>query len=108
MAPQAPADKLGRPGISNRGRAQAIVAENGLVAGIVDGKKGLRAAHLVALAGITLQKFVQRRFAAVEGLPIMPFADGLLVPGLAVHLRFGSDFAAASSFGLGLSGSSSR
>src|SRR5260370_15952508 len=38
---------------------------------------------------------------------MMLVGDRLLVPGLNVHFRFGSDFAAASSFGFGLGGFSS-
>src|ERR1035437_685097 len=107
MTAQPAPDKLRRAGIRNRGGTQAIVAENRLAVGVVDRKKGLCAAHFVVLTGVAPQEFVQRRFAAVEGLPVMPFANRLLVPGRNVHFRFGSDFAAASSFAFGLGGFSS-
>src|ERR1035437_4727478 len=102
MTRQPAPDKLRRAGIRNRSGTQAIVAENRLAVGVVDRKKGLCAAHFVALTGVALQEFVQRRIAAVEGLPIVPFADRLLVPGRNVHFPFGTDFAAASSLAFGL------
>src|SRR5260370_31402539 len=108
MALQAAADKLRRSGICNRGRAQAVVSENRVVVGIVDRKEGLCAAQFVALPGIALQELIQGGFAAVEGLPIMPFGDRLLVPPPAVHFCLRSDFAAASNFALGLGGLSSK
>ena len=80
MACQPAPYDLRRPGIVNRGGAQAVEAENGFVVGIVNRKERFRAAQLVALAGVTAQEFIQRFFAAVERFPIMFLADRLFVP----------------------------
>ena len=71
---------LRRPGIVNRGRAQALEAENGFVVGIVNRKERLRASTLVALAGVTAQEFIQRFLAAVERFAIVLLMNGLFVP----------------------------
>lgn len=44
----------------------------------------------------------------MEGVPIVPFADRLLLPCRNAHFRFGSAFAAANSFAFGTGGFSSR
>ena len=68
------------PSIVNGCRTQAIEAENGFLVGIVDGKEGFCPAQLVALPGISAQKFVQRLFAAVERISIVLLANWLFVP----------------------------
>ena len=80
IACQSAAYDFRRTGIVNRCGAQAIAAENGFAAGIVNGKESFRAAPLVALAGVTAQEFIQRFFAAVERFPIMFLADRLFAP----------------------------
>ena len=72
---------IGRPRIVNRSRAQAIEAENGLTIGIVHRKECFGATQIVALAGVALQKFIQRWFAAIEGFAIMLLGDRFFVPG---------------------------
>ena len=108
MACQPAPYDLRRSGIVNRGWAQTIEAENGLVVRIVDRKECFRAAQLVALAGVTAQEFIQRFFAAVERFPVMFLADRLFVPRRHDEDRFGNARAAARSFAFGAGGFSSR
>jgi hypothetical protein len=97
-----------RPGIFDRGRAQAVEAENRFVVAIVNRKKGFRAAEVVALPGKTAQEFIQHVFAAIESAAIVFPADRLFVPCDHDYDRFGKARAAARSFALGLGGLSKR
>ena len=54
-----------RPGIFNRGRAQAVKTENRLIVAVVNREEGFRRAQIVALAGVTAQEFIQRVLSAV-------------------------------------------
>jgi hypothetical protein len=80
MARQSAPYDLRRPGIVNRSRTQTVEPENGSLVGIVNRKECLRAAQLVALAGIAAQEFIQRFFAAIERVPIVFLVYRLLVP----------------------------
>ena len=97
-----------RPGIFNRGRAQAVKTENGLIVAVVNREEGFRRAQIVALAGVTAQEFIQRVLSAVERIAIMFLADRLFVPSRHDYVRFGNARAAASSFAFGAGGFSSR
>jgi hypothetical protein len=77
---QSTPNDLRRLRIVNRSRAQAIEAENGLAIGIVHRKECFRATQIVALAGVALQKLVQRWFAAIEGFAIMLLGNRFFVP----------------------------
>jgi hypothetical protein len=62
----------------------------------------------VAFAGAAAQKFIQRFFAAVEGLASMFLVDRLFMPCHHDYYRFGNARAAASSFAFGAGGFSSK
>ncbi len=47
-----------RPGVFDRGRAQAIETKNGVIVGIADGEEGFCTAQIVILACMALQEFV--------------------------------------------------
>src|ERR1035438_216646 len=129
MACQPAPYDLRRPGIVNRGWAQAVEPKNGLVVGTVNrkerfrtaqlmalpgvtaqefGAERFRTAQLMALPGVTAQEFVQRCFAAVERFPIMVLANRLFVPCRHRYDRFGKARAALSSFAFGAGGFYSR
>lgn len=108
MARQPAPYDLRRPGIVNRGWAQAVEAKNGFVVGTVNRKKCFRTTQLMALPGVTAQEFVQCCFAAVERFPIMVLANRLFVPCRHNYDRFGNARAALSSFAFGAGGFSSR
>lgn len=70
----------GYPCVFNRGRTQAVEAENGFVVAIINRNEGFRTAQIVAPASVTAQKVIQRVLTAVERDSIMFLADRLFVP----------------------------